>query len=348
MTDPRSPATPGLRVALQRLAGGGSLTTAETSAAFDEMMAGIATPAMVGALLLALRTRGETADEVAGAVQALRRVMRRVPHPAPDTLVDTCGTGGGSVTTLNLSTAAAFVAAGAGIPVAKHGNRSFTSRSGSADVLEALGVGIELAPEEAGAQLARHGLTFLFAPRYHPAMRHVAPVRRELGVPTMMNLLGPLANPAGARRQVIGVADAARQPLLASALRQLGAVHALVVHADAGMDEIAPTGRTLVHEVRDDGVREWVLEPDAYGMATASLEGLDGGEPADNAARITALFEAPQAAPAALRAAVVLNAAAAVYAGGGAADFAQAVEAAAAALDEGRAAARLEALRGDR
>jgi anthranilate phosphoribosyltransferase len=336
---------PALRVALQRLAAGGTLTRPEAAAAFDEVMSGMAPPAVIGALLLGLRSRGETPDEVTGAVEALRRVMRRVPSDRTDLLVDTCGTGGGRVGTLNVSTAAAFVAAGAGVPVAKHGNRSFTSRSGSADVLEALRVPIDMSPEEAGLTLSAEGLAFLFAPLYHPAMRHVAPIRRDLGVPTVMNLLGPLANPAGARRQVVGVADASRAPLLAGALAQLGAIHALVVHAELGMDEIAPMGRTQVHEVIDGTIRTWTLEPGSFGLAADSLSGLEGGEPPENAARIEALLAEPSGAPSALRSAVVLNAAAAILVSGQVPTMAAAVAAAATALEEGRGAERLARLR---
>lgn len=336
---------PALRVALQRLAAGGTLTRVEASSAFDEVMSGMAPPAVIGALLLGLRSRGETPDEVTGAVEALRAVMRRVTSDHTDRLVDTCGTGGGLVGTLNVSTAAAFVAAGAGVPVAKHGNRSFTSRSGSADVLEALRVPIDLSPEDAGRTLAREGLAFLFAPLYHPAMRHVAPIRRDLGVPTVMNLLGPLANPAGARRQVVGVADASRAPLLAGALAQLGAVHALVVHAEMGMDEVAPMGRTQVHEIRDGAITTWVLDPASFGLSVESLVGLEGASPEENAERIEALLTEPARAPKALRAAVLLNAAAAVLVSGRVTSMENAVEAVRAALDDGRAAERLARLR---
>lgn len=292
-----------------------------------------------------MRTRGETPAEVAGAVIALRQVMRRVAHPVPDRLVDTCGTGGGIVGTLNISTAAAFVAAGAGVPIAKHGNRSFTSKSGSADVLEALDIAIDLSPEAATRQLTGEGLAFLFAPLYHPAMRHVAPIRRALGVPTMMNLLGPLANPAGARRQVVGVADAARAELIAEALARLGTIHALVVHADVGMDEIAPIGTTSVSEIRGSEIVRWTLDPADYGFSITSLDGLEGGEPTENAARIEALLRAPDSAPPAVRAAVLLNAAAAIHVGDDGGDFAQAVSRATEALINGSAAGRLEALR---
>jgi anthranilate phosphoribosyltransferase len=229
----------------------------------------------------------------------------------PDLLVDTCGTGGGRVGTLNISTAAAFVVAGAGIPVAKHGNRSYTSRCGSADVLEALGVQIDLTPAAALEVLRSVGLTFLFAPTYHPAMRHVGPVRKELGVPTIMNLLGPLANPAAVLRQVVGVSDPERAKLVAETLATLGVKHALVLHAKVGMDEISPSGATLVWEVRGKHLDTWELEPASYGLDCDDLESLGGGEPAENAVRIERLL-AGEAEPA-VRCAVLLNAAAALY-----------------------------------
>ncbi len=337
-------AAPAVRHALSLLAAGQGLGEEAAMRAFEEIMAGAAGPASIGAVLLALRTRGESPDEIAGAVRALRGAMRRVQHPTPDRLVDTCGTGGGKVGTLNLSTAAAFVAAGAGVPIAKHGNRSFTSRSGSADVLEALGVQIELPPERAAEVLATTGIVFLYAPTYHPAMRHVAPVRRELGVPTVMNLVGPLANPALAGRQVVGVADAERAPRMAGALARLGAVHALVVHAAIGMDEIAPMGETAVWEVREGAVREWRLDPATLGLDVAALDGLEGGAPEENAATLERLF-AGEPTPAAVEAAVLLNAAAAIYVSGRVATLSQAAESARASLDDGRAAERLDALR---
>lgn len=343
MTSPTPTPAPAVRHALSLLSAGRGLEEDEAARAFEEIMAGEAGPASLGALLLALRTRGESPAEIAGAVRALRSAMRRVEHPAPESLVDTCGTGGGKISTLNLSTAAAFVAAGAGALVAKHGNRSFTSRSGSADVLEALGVGIDLSPARAGEILAETGIVFLYAPSYHPAMRHVAPVRRELGVPTVMNLVGPLANPALAGRQVVGVADAERAPRMAGALARLGAVHALVVHAEIGMDEIAPVGRTQVWEVREGAVATWSLDPSDYGLATTSLDGLAGGSPEENADTIRRMFDG--ATPAAsVEAAVLLNAAAAIYVSGRVGSMTEAVDAARTALREGRAAERLAAL----
>ena len=335
MTDP-------LITALRRLAAQEELTADETADALGLLMSGAATPAQAAGFLLGLRIRGESAAEVAGAARAIRAVMVPVPHPAPGRLVDTCGTGGGRVTTINVSTAAAFVVAAAGVPVAKHGNRSHTSRSGSADVLEALSIRIDLPPERSGELLETVGLAFLFAPAHHPAMRHLAPVRRELGVPTVMNLLGPLVNPAGVRRQVVGVADAGRGPVVAEALRLLGATHALVVHADVGMDEISPAGVTHVWEVREAGVEAWVFDPARHGLE-AGLDGLEGGTPPENARRIERLLEG-HGAPG-LRAAVLLNAAAAVYVAEDGGDWEGAVARAAGALDGGAARAKLEELR---
>ena len=307
-------------------------------------MGGRGTSAQASGFLLGLRARGETAEEVAGAATAVRRGMLAVRSQHPASLVDTCGTGGGRIITNNLSTAAAFVAAAAGVPVAKHGNRSHTSRCGSADVLEALGVPIGLTPVEAEAVLARVGLVFLFAPGHHPAMRLLAPVRRDLGVPTILNLVGPLANPADVRRQVIGVADADRAPVMAEALRLLGTTHALVVHAEVGMDEISPVGMTHTWEVSGAEIRKGVLDPAALGLACESLAGLEGGDPAENAARIRVLFD--DRAPPALRAAVLLNAAAAIYVSEGGGDWSAAAARATTALTSGAARRKLEEMSG--
>ncbi|MGH7591974.1 MAG: anthranilate phosphoribosyltransferase, partial [Gemmatimonadales bacterium] len=303
-----------------------------------------ATPSQVAALLVGLRVLGETDEEIAGAATALRHAM--VPlHGLEDRddLVDTCGTGGGVVPTFNISTAAALVAAGAGVPVAKHGNRSFTSKSGSADVFEALGVAIDIAPERAVRTLERAGIMFLFAPNFHPALRHAGPVRRELGIPTVMNLLGPLGNPAGARRQVVGVADRSRAPVLARALARLGAIRALVVHGEVGMDEVSPTGPTAVWEVQRGEVREWTIDPEALGVRGVDLAQLVGGSPAENADRVERLLRG--GVDAAGRAAVLLNAAAAIYVSDGTRSFGEALALAGRALDDGQAADRLDRLR---
>ena len=337
-----SPPNP-LAAALPCLADGTPLTADATAAAFDVIMAGEATSAQTAALLMGLRARGESADHLAGAATALRRAMVPLATRAADRLVDTCGTGGGAVGTLNVSTAAALVVAGAGVPVAKHGNRSFTSRCGSADVLEALGVNIAVVPERAAQVLDTVGLVFLFAPTYHPAMRHVGPTRKELGVPTIMNLLGPLVNPAGVRRQIVGVADVNRAPLIAEALRDLNALHALVVHAEIGMDEISPRGRTRIWEVRDRSVREWTLEAASLGLAVDDLDDLSGGAPRENATRIERLLDGD--GDPAVRAAVLLNAGAALYVAGLGLSLAEAVGRARESLDGGRAAAVLARLR---
>ncbi|HET7470970.1 MAG TPA: anthranilate phosphoribosyltransferase [Gemmatimonadales bacterium] len=331
-----------LRYAIQQLSQGRSLTAEAAAAAFGVVMAGEATAVQTAALLMGLRAKGETAEEVAGAAQALRQAMVRV-DPGHDGMVDTCGTGGGRLGTLNISTAAAFIVAGAGVPVAKHGNRSYTSRSGSADVLEALGVDIGLPPERAAVVLRETGLVFLFAPAYHPAMRHVGLVRKELGVATIMNLLGPLANPAGVRRQVIGVSSEDRAPLVAAALADLGAVHALVVHAAVGMDEVSPSGLTSVWEVRDGRVATWEVDPAVHGLECHELEDLAGGEPEDNARRLEQLLGGRGAS--AERCAVLLNAAAALYVAGRGWTMAEAVSQARASLESGAALRALTALR---
>ena len=344
LTPPNSAAL-ALQGAVDRLARGLDLAEADSEAVFTEIVGGSAPAPLVAELLLALRAKGESAAEIAGAVRALRGAMRRLAHPRPDQLVDTCGTGGGAVTTVNISTAAAFLAAGAGVTIAKHGNRSYTSRSGSADVLEALDIAIDLKPEHAARVLEAVRIAFLYAPSYHPAMRHVAPIRRQLAVPTVMNLVGPLANPASVRRQVVGVGDPARAAAMAGALARLGAIHALVLHAAIGMDEISPVGTTAIWEIKDGHIREWEFDPGETAMGTPSLAGLEGGEPHENAARMLDLLERPAAAAAALRSAVVLNAAAAIYVAGLAPTLHSAVDAAMNSLESGRARERLEALR---
>lgn len=337
-------AAPPVQQALRVLAMGGSLTETASREAFDSVMRGEATPAQVAALLVALRVKGETADEVAGAADALRRAMVRLPAEAPLELVDTCGTGGGAVGTFNISTAAALLAAGLGVRVAKHGNRSFTSQCGSADVLEALGVPIEVPVETMSRALQQAGIVFMFAPLMHPAMRHVGPVRRELAIPTVMNIIGPLANPAGAGRQVVGVADPRRVPLMAGALQALGAARALVVHGEPGMDEVSPLGSTRVIEIDGHARREWSIEPDRYGLVGGTAEELAGGGPAHNAEVVRATLE--NRGPATARAAVVLNAAAALYvAPAGPREFGDAIAAARAGLRDGAGVQALERLR---
>ena len=333
-----------ITAALRTLARGDRLGETLTHEAFEQVMRGEATAAQVGAFLMGLRVQGEGADEIAGAVRALRTVMVRVDASGCSHLVDTCGTGGGGVTTFNISTAAAFVAAGAGAIVAKHGNRSYTSKCGSADVLEALGVQVAAAPVDAARLLRDTGMAFLFAPAFHPAMRHVAPVRRELATATIMNIVGPLANPAGVRCQLVGVADPERGPVMAEVLARLGAEHALVVHGDVGMDEIAPTGRTRVWEVEQGRVTARSISPEEFGMGDADLAALAGGEPPGNAMRIERLLQRPSGDGAG-RAAVALNAGAALYVAGLAGTLREGVDRALETLDAGAGMAALERLR---
>jgi anthranilate phosphoribosyltransferase len=335
---------PPIQEAISALANRLSLSERLAAQVFEIVMRGEATPVQIAALLIGLRVKGETAEEVAGAARALRDAMVRVEADVTH-LVDTCGTGGGTVATFNISTAAAFVAAGAGASVAKHGNRSFSSKCGSADVLEALRVTITLDAREAARVLREACITFLFAPTFHPAMRHVGPVRRELGIASVMNLVGPLANPASVRRQVVGVADRERATLMADALARLGAEHAMIVHARVGMDEISPHGVTDVWEVRGGAVTRWEIDPAIHGVAVADLSVLRGGEPSENAARIERLLAGKLDGDAAGRAAVVLNAGAAIYVAGLVNTFAEGIARAATALDSGAGLSALERLR---
>lgn len=332
----------GLKEALETVASGRALSAETAERVFDQFMSGVASDVQMAGLLVGLRAKGIDPSEVAGGVRALRKAMLPVASADPDRLVDTCGTGGGTVTTFNISTAAALVTAGAGVPVAKHGNRSFTSKCGSADVLEALGVGIELTPERMGDVLEEAGIVFMFAPLLHPAMRHVGPVRRALGISTIMNILGPLTNPAGARRQVVGVADPGLLELIPGALRELGHLKALVVHGAPGMDEVSPVGSTRVSELRDGEIREYEVTPQQMGLEPTDLEGLVGGDPRRNARMVEAVL-AGEGGPA--RTAVIVNAAAALLVGDAADDWKEAARLAAASIDEGKAAAALERLR---
>lgn len=334
---------PALGAIVARAAARHDLSIDEAEAAFTCIMEGRATPVLTAALLVALRVKGETPEEVAGGVRAMRRAMIPVPVPRDATLVDTCGTGGGALTTFNISTAAALVAAGAGVRIAKHGNRSFTSRCGSADVLDALGVPIELSPEAMAHVFDRAGIVFMFAPLLHPAIRHVIPVRRELGLPTIMNLLGPLTNPAGARRQVVGVAHPAMLGLVAGALHALGHERALVVHGEPGLDELSPLGATDGFELKDGQITPFRLDPATLGWAPASRDELAGGDPADNARIIAAILAGELGG--APRRAVTLNAGAAIYLAGLCDSLEAGVAEAERALDGGAGKAALDRLR---
>src|SRR5205823_6445258 len=288
---------------------------------------------------------GESPEVVAGVVRALRSAMVSLSADDPDGLVDTCGTGGGAVATFNISTAAAIVAAGAGVRIAKHGNRSFTSRCGSADVLEALGIELEVPVDTMALALEKAGIVFMYAPLMHPAMRHVGPVRRELAIPTVMNVVGPLANPAGARRQVVGVADPQRVPMLAGALLELDSIHSLVVHGEPGLDEISPLGPTHVVEVRDGKTTEWTIDPKEFGYDGFSAEELAGGDSANNARIITETLTSKSGGSDAARAAVAMNAAAAIYVSGIVPTYAAGFSLAQEALESGSGLAALERLR---
>lgn len=331
-----------LQAAISKLAHHEELGADDAAAAFGVIMRGEASALQIAAMLTGLRVRGETSEIVAGVVRALREVMVHLPADDRESLVDTCGTGGDAVPTFNISTAAALLAAGAGVRIAKHGNRSFTSRCGSADVLEALGVAIDAPLDIMASALANAGIVFMYAPLMHPAMRHVGPIRRELAIPTVMNVVGPLANPAGAARQVVGVADSARVPILAGALRELGARHALVVHGEPGLDEISPLGVTQVVEIIDGESREWTIDPAEFGFSGQPAD-LLGGDPHENARIVTDVLGGKGTAAA--RAAVVLNAAAAIYVSGRVTTYSEGVDAAAAALASGEGLLALDRLR---
>jgi anthranilate phosphoribosyltransferase len=326
--------------ALARLLDGHDLSREEARAVMNDVMEGEATPAQIGGFLVALRLKGETADEIAGCAEAMREHVLAV-RPTRDDLVDTAGTGGDGASTINISTAAALVAAAAGAGVAKHGNRAVSSASGSADVLEALGFRLELPPARIERSIDELGFGFLFAPTHHPAMRHAAPVRRELAARTVFNVLGPLTNPAGARAQVVGVYAPALVRTIADVLAQLGAHRAFVVHGAGGIDELSPAGPNLVCEVVDGGVREREIDPLELGVPRCEPDELRGGSPEQNAAAIRAVFEGENGGR---RSAVLLNAAGAIAAAGHARDLREGLGLAKVALDSGAAATRLEEL----
>jgi anthranilate phosphoribosyltransferase len=322
---------------IDALASGESLSREEAAAVLSEIMRGEVSEIQIAAFLIALRTKGETVEEIAGLAQAMRSFAARV-EVSRDDLLDTAGTGGGR-RTFNVSTTAALIAAGAGCVVAKHGNRSATGLSGSADVLEALGARIDLRPEAVAACIEDVGFGFMFAPSHHQATRYVIPVRRELAVRTIFNFLGPLTNPAGATRQLIGVSDPAYVETIAGALALLGTRHALVVSSDDGIDELSISSTTQVVEVLGDEVRRYAVSPEELGLERAPAESVPGGDPAENAETTRRIF-AGEPGPA--RELAVLNAGAAIYAGGGADTLEGGVRAAEQAIDRGAAAELLE------
>src|SRR5918992_176858 len=329
-----------IQPALERLLERRDLTREEARTVMEEVMRGEATPAQIGGFLVALRLKGETADEIAGCAEAMRAHVLSV-SPARDDLVDTAGTGGDGARTFNISTAAALVAAAAGAGVAKHGNRAVSSASGSADVLEALGFDLQQPPPRIERSIDELGFGFLFAPSHHPAMRHAAPVRQELAARTVFNVLGPLTNPAGARAQVVGVYAPELVPTIADVLARLGARHAFVVHGAGGIDELSPAGPNLVCEVRNGRVRRREIDPLDLGVPRCAPEDLRGGSPAENAATVRAVFAGARGPK---REAVLLNAAGAIAAAGHAEDLGDGYALAAEAVDSGAAGERLEAL----
>ncbi len=328
--------------ALRRIIAGDSLSRAEMESLVGRLMDGELEEPVKAGLLVGLAAKGESAGEIAGAAAAMRRRVIAIPH-GRTRVVDTCGTGGDGKGTFNVSTAAALIAAAAGVPVAKHGNRSVSSRSGSADVLEALGVPIETDAGRAGAALDRLGIAFLFAPRLHPAVKEVMPVRRSLGVRTLFNVLGPLTNPAGAPRQLLGVYAPHLVGLLAEVLLELGSEHALVVHGADGLDEISTAGETEVAEVRAGRIERHVLTPEALGLPRVALAELAGGDPADNARLMVAVLGGE---PGPLLDISLLNAGAAIYVGGLAESIGNGIERAREAVASGAAAGKLDQLRG--
>ena len=328
-----------LKPFLARIAAGESLSEAEAGEAFDIIMSGEATPAQIGSFLMGLRIRGETVEEITGAARAMRAKATMID--APPGAIDCCGTGGDGAGTLNISTAVSFVLAGAGVPVAKHGNRAQSSRSGAADVLAALGVNLDAGLVQVRTALWQVGICFLLAPRHHSAMRHVAPTRVELGTRTVFNLLGPLVNPAGVRRQLVGVFDGRWLEPLAEVFGRLGSERAWVVHGADGLDEISTTGPTQIAEWHDGAIRRFEIRPEDMGLERVALPALAGGDAPGNAEMLLALL---RGAPGPYRDITLANAAAALVVAGHATDLAQGMGSAAASIDDGRALAALERL----
>ncbi len=324
---------------IAKVAAGAPLSAAEAEGAFDRILSGESTPSQTGAFLMALRVRGETVDEITGAVRAMRAKMLRVStHPSA---IDIVGTGGDNVGTWNVSTLAAILAAAAGAKVAKHGNRAASSKSGAADVLTALNVKVGLPPDHVARCIEEAGVGFMMAPTHHASMRHVGPVRTELGTRTIFNLLGPLSNPAGVKRQVVGVFSQAWLEPIAETLRSLGSSHVWVVHGDDGLDEMTTTGATHVVELKDGNLKRFTVSPADAGLETSTLEALKGGDPATNAAALSAVLDGARNA---YRNIAVLNAAAGLVVAGMAADLATGARMAEAAIDDGRARAALARL----
>jgi anthranilate phosphoribosyltransferase len=328
-----------IKEAINTLVSGRSLSIEEAAAVMTEIMEGKATPSQLGAFLTAMRLKGETAEEIAGLAGVMQAKALRVNINEP--LVDTCGTGGDGSGTFNISTAAAFVAAGAGLKVAKHGNRAASSQCGSADVLEALGVKIELSPEQVQKCLEQVGIGFMFAQAFHPAMKYVGPTRREIGIRTVFNILGPLTNPAGAKAQVLGVADKGLMAKMATVLKTLGCQHALVVHGEDGLDEITITGKTFVAELKNGNITNYEITPEKMGLRRADAGSLKGGTARENADLLRDILSGKKGPP---RDIVLMNAAAALMAGDKVETLKQGITLAGEVIDSGRALQKLEQL----
>lgn len=328
-----------IKEAIQNLVSGHSLMMEEAASVMEEIMEDKVTPAQFGAFVTALRLKGETVDEIAGLAKTMR--AKAIPVTVAEPVVDTCGTGGDGSATFNISTAAAFVVAGAGLKVAKHGNRAMSSQCGSADVLEALGVKIDLNAEQVQRCLEEVGIGFMFAPTFHPAMKYAAAPRREIGIRTVFNILGPLTNPAGVKAQVLGVAEGSLVDKLALVLQSLGSHHVLVAHGKDGLDEITLTGKTQVCELKDDHIQSYSITPEDFGFPRASLDSLRGGTADENATLLRSILAGalgPQ------RDVVLMNAAAALVAGDRASSLEQGLDLAQEAVDSGQALAKLEQL----
>ena len=329
-----------IREAIEKLIRGADLTQEEAAQVMEEIMTGEATPAQFGAFVIGLRLKGETVDEMTGLAAVMRDKSLKVDFSGPS--VDTCGTGGDDLGTFNISTVAAFVVAGAGIAVAKHGNRAMTSKSGSADVLEKQGIKIDLGPEGVKQCMEEVGIGFMFAPRFHPAMKFAVQPRREIGVRTVFNILGPLTNPAGAEAQVLGVPTDSVGEKMVQVLQRLGSERAIVVHAEDGLDEISLNSNTSVWELKDRSIKHYTIGPDDLGLAPASLQSLAGGSVEENADTMT---EVLNGASGPRRDVVLANAAGGIVAGGKAADLREGVQVAQESIDSGRALEKLELLR---
>lgn len=337
-------AEPDIREYIRTVVEGGELSADDAAAAMHLIMSGGATGPQIGALVTALRMRGETIDEIAGFARTMRQHALTVElSPDGPPVVDTCGTGGDAADTFNISTTAAFVIAGAGVRVAKHGNRAVTSRCGSADVLEGLGIAIELSPSAVARCIEQVGIGFMYAPAFHPAMRYVGPARREIGIRTVFNILGPLTNPAGAEHQLIGVGHRDIAHKLAHALQRLGSRHAILVHAEEGLDELGLGGPSAVTELdaRTGEIRTFQVAPEDFGLERASISHLKGGSVADNVAIARAVLNGE---PGPRRSITLLNAGAGIFAANAADSFAEGIEIAARAIDSGKALAAVEHL----